>query len=105
AAIAAFYHEPRLFGVANIVAIAFLVNAAGVQHSALLQREMRFPVLAAIDIVCLVIGAAIAIGMVAAGYGYWALVAMAVSAPVVTTTAGWPATQWGPRLPRPAGAL
>src|SRR5262249_60750071 len=46
-AIAAFYHEPRLFGVANIVAIAFLVNAAGVQHSALLQREMRFPVLAA----------------------------------------------------------
>src|SRR5262249_59616713 len=37
-AIAAFYREPRLFGVTTVLAAGLLFNAAGVQHSALLQR-------------------------------------------------------------------
>jgi PST family polysaccharide transporter len=32
--IAAFYHEPRLIGLAAVLAMAFFFNAAGVQHSA-----------------------------------------------------------------------
>ena len=33
-AIVRFYHEPRLFGIASVLAMGFLFNAAGVQHSA-----------------------------------------------------------------------
>ena len=44
-AIATFYHEPRLLGVATVLAVAFLFNAARVQHVALLQRHMRFTAL------------------------------------------------------------
>jgi PST family polysaccharide transporter len=40
--IARFYHEPRLVEVSIAVGTGFLFNAAGVQHSALLQRQMRF---------------------------------------------------------------
>jgi len=36
--IAVFYHEPRLFKVTIVLAAGFFFNAAGVQHSALLQR-------------------------------------------------------------------
>ena len=49
-AIASFYHEPRLVGVTTVLAAGFLFNAAGVQHSALLQRQMRFTALAVINV-------------------------------------------------------
>src|ERR1017187_4388716 len=45
----AFYHEQRLFGVTAVLATAFLFNAAGVQHTALLERRMRFTALSIID--------------------------------------------------------
>src|SRR5271154_4275483 len=87
--IAAFYHEPRLFMVTVVLASGFLFNAAGVQHSALLQRQMRFTALATINTVGLIVGATIGIGGAKAGYGYWALVAMTVTAPLVSTVGFW----------------
>jgi len=98
--IAAFYHEPRLVGVTIVLAAGFLFNAAGVQHSALLQRQMRFTALSIIGVVSLIVGTAIAIGGAKAGYGYWALVAMTVSSPLVATIGFWVATGWVPGLPQ-----
>jgi PST family polysaccharide transporter len=71
--IAAFYHEPQLFGVTAVLASGFLFNAAGIQHSALLQRQMRFTALAVISIISSIVGIAISLGGAEAGYGYWAL--------------------------------
>ena len=99
-AVGAFYHEPRLFWIMNVLAVGFLFNGAGVQHSALLQREMRFTELAFIDLFSLLVGIAFAIGMAKAGYGYWALVASGVSAPLTTTLGLWLATKWRPGLPQ-----
>ena len=99
-AIAAFYHEPRLVWVAAVLGTAFLFNAVGIQHSALLQREMRFTALAAISLVSLIVGTAIAIGGAAIGYGYWALVANSVTTPLVASIGFWLATGWVPGMPR-----
>jgi O-antigen/teichoic acid export membrane protein len=95
-----FYREPRLFWVTNVLAIGFLVNGAGVQHSALLQRQMRFTALAAIDVLSLIVSTVVAVGLAKAGYGYWALVAMTVSLPITTTIALWLAAAWMPGWPR-----
>jgi PST family polysaccharide transporter len=99
-AIAAFYDEPRLFWVATVLGTAFLFNAVGIQHSALLQRQMRFTAIAAINVVSLMVGAAIAIAGEAAGYGYWALVASSVTTPLVASIGYWLATGWVPGMPR-----
>ncbi len=99
-AIAAFYREPRLFGVTTVLAAGLFFNAAGVQHSALLQRKMRFTALAVINVVSSVVGAAVAIGGAKAGYGYWALVAMTVTLPLTSTIGLWLTTAWVPGLPR-----
>lgn len=95
-----FYHEPRLLWITSVVSTGFLINGAGVQHSALLQRQMRFTALAVIDIVSLVVSTTIAIGMATAGYGYWALVAMAVSLPLTSTVGLWLASTWVPGMPQ-----
>ncbi|HTT22817.1 MAG TPA: lipopolysaccharide biosynthesis protein [Candidatus Sulfotelmatobacter sp.] len=97
--VAAFYHEPRLYWVTIIMASTFVFNAAGIQHSARLQRQMRFTTLSVIDTGSWVVSTAVAIGAAKAGFGYWALVAMAVTLPLSSTTAFWMSTAWVPRMP------
>jgi O-antigen/teichoic acid export membrane protein len=98
--VAAFYHEPHLVWVTVILATAFVFNGAGVQHVALLERQMRFTALATIDVVSLVVTTAIGIGMAVAHFGYWALVVAAVSGPLVSTICLWLTTGWIPGRPR-----
>lgn len=94
--VAVFYHEPRLVWVSLILATSFIFNGAGVQHTALLERQMRFTALATIDIVALVFSTGIGIAMAANGFGYWALVASAVTLPLVSTLCLWLTTGWRP---------
>jgi PST family polysaccharide transporter len=98
--VAAFYHEPRLLLVTAILASGFMFNAAGVQHGAILQRQMRFTTMAGIDISSLVVSVAVGIGMAIRGYGYWALVGMTLAGPVVSTIGVWVSTAWVPGMPR-----
>ncbi len=98
--VATFYHEPRLLSVTSVLAIGFLLNGAGVQHSSVLQRQMRFTALALIGVVSLILSTVVAIAMAKAGYGYWALVAMTISTPLVATLGFWMAASWVPGTPR-----
>jgi O-antigen/teichoic acid export membrane protein len=98
--LAAFYHEPRLLGVTLALAAGFVFNAVGIQHSALLQREMRFTALAVINVAALVIGSVIGIFGAKAGYGYWALVVMNIVFPVATTLGLCLTSRWIPGMPR-----
>jgi PST family polysaccharide transporter len=98
--VAAFYHEPRLLFVTAVLATGFLFNAAGVQHGAILQRQMRFTTVAGIDILSLAVSIAVGIGMALRGYGYWALVGMTLTSPAVSTVGTWISTAWIPGMPR-----
>ena len=99
-AIASFYHEPRLFGISAVLALGFIFNAVGIQHSVLLQREMRFTALAIINTVGLVVGTSIAILAAKAGYGYWSLVAMTIAAPLASSIGFWLCSGWIPGMPQ-----
>lgn len=103
--VAAFYHEPHLFWVTTALASSFLLNATGVQHSALLQRQMRFTALAAIEVLSWLGSTAVGIGMAVAGFKYWALVGAAVAAPLVATICFWITSGWVPGRPRRAVEL
>lgn len=95
-----FYHEPRLFAVTAVMAAGFLFNAAGVQHGAILQRQLRFTASAIIEIIALAVGVVVGIGMALKGYGYWALVVMTIVSPFVSTLCSWFVTGWIPGMPR-----
>jgi O-antigen/teichoic acid export membrane protein/NADP-dependent 3-hydroxy acid dehydrogenase YdfG len=104
-AIAGFYHEPRLLGVTTVLGIGFLLNGAGTQHSAILQRQMRFTALAVVSTIGLIVGTAVAVAGAMAGYGYWALVAMTVTMPLTTTIGFWFAAGWNPGVPRRSSGI
>jgi PST family polysaccharide transporter len=98
-ALAAFYREPRLFWIALALAAGFLFTGAGVQHAALLQRQLRYPTLTLIETLSQVVSSAVGIILALASYGYWALVAATITAPAVTTICSWIAARWQPGRP------
>jgi len=71
--LASFYHEPRLFWIAATLGTGFVFNAAGVQHSALLQRQMRFVALATVDVLSCAVSLVLSIAVAYAGFRHWAM--------------------------------
>lgn len=100
--LASFYGEPRLLWITIALASSFVFNGAMAQHRALLQRRMRFGVLSALDILALSVSICLGVAMALAGQGYWALVAMAVSQPMINFVGLWLACGWKPEPPRRA---
>ncbi|WP_193210599.1 lipopolysaccharide biosynthesis protein [Luteolibacter marinus] len=97
--VAAFYHQPALVGMIPVLSLSFLFGSLGLQHLALLTRNMRYPLLAGIEIFSMAAGVITAVWMARAGFGYWALVGMAVAPAVAKSTAAWIALRWTPGLP------
>ncbi|MET3522359.1 lipopolysaccharide biosynthesis protein [Mesorhizobium abyssinicae] len=98
--ISAFYNEPRLLWIAIAIAPGFLLNASGVQHAALLERNLRYVTLSAIDTGALCLGMVAGVLLALHGYGYWALIAPTLITPATNSLGFWIATGWVPGLPR-----
>ncbi|HSS95395.1 MAG TPA: lipopolysaccharide biosynthesis protein, partial [Terriglobales bacterium] len=95
-----FYHEPRLLSITLVLATGFVFNSMGIQHSAQLQRQLRFNALSLVNVIALVASAVVAIITAKLGFGYWALVAMTITVPLASSIGVWIATLWMPGLPR-----
>ena len=99
-ALVSFYHEPRLFWVTVTMGIGFVLSAGGVQHSALLQRQMRYASLAVAETLSLLASFALGIVMALDGLEYWALVGSTIAAPAINTALVWGIAAWTPGVPR-----
>jgi PST family polysaccharide transporter len=99
-ALVSYYHEPRLLWVTTALAAGFLFNAAAVQHTAVMQRQMRFVALTVIDSFASFMGIVVGIAMAYFGCGYWAVVGMTLSCTITSTVTKWVVTGWIPGLPR-----
>jgi PST family polysaccharide transporter len=98
-AIAWFYREPRLIGITLVLSIMFLLLSSTVQHRALLNRQMRFGVIAMIDVVSMLAGYLTGIALALWEYGYWALVFAYVVQVTIKLVLTWSISRWRPRLP------
>jgi PST family polysaccharide transporter len=99
-AVALFYGDDRLLWITVALGLSFVFSGASAQHRALLQREMRLGTLAGVELFASAASVLIGIAMAAIGMGYWALVAMAVSAPAIGLVGMWGVTGWIPGMPR-----
>ena len=103
--IAWFYHEPRLTWLTVALSSSFLLSGLGVQHRALLRRQMRFKTLAMIDCVSFGCAIALGIGMALLGLAYWSLVGLNISATLFNILLTWACCGWRPgKLTRKVGA-
>jgi len=95
-----FYHEPRLFWVAAVLASSFLFMGLMAQHGALITREMRFLTQAKIDLTALALSSATGVVMALLGWRYWSFVGMGLANNIVSVVGVWVAVPWIPGPPR-----
>ncbi|MEZ4330275.1 MAG: MOP flippase family protein [Myxococcota bacterium] len=72
--IARFFAEPAVAGLVTVLAANFALSSFGMVPEALLQRELRFGRVVAVDLAALVVASGGALALAASGYGVWSLV-------------------------------
>lgn len=94
--LAAFYGDSRVASVTVVLASVFLINGVAVQFRTELNRELRFGVIAAADLLGQAAGFVVALVGALVGWSYWALVVMQVIGAVVTNAIIIARAQWWP---------
>lgn len=94
-----YYGEPQLAKVAVAIASIYTISGLGVQHMALLKRQMRFGTLAIIDTASTIVAVTGGVILASNGAGYWALVGVLILQPLVSTVATWCSLPWRPGPP------
>lgn len=95
-----FYSEFALRGITISMATAIIFYALSTAPLALLKREMRFPALAACDVVGVVLSIVLALSAALGGLAYWAIVIRQLTIPAVGLIFAWILCPWRPGRPR-----
>lgn len=95
-----FYDEPRLRLITVLLALNIFLGALGVQHQAILRRQMQFNSLARSDVLSMAVGIVVGVSMGVRGGSYWSLVGMALATSLTFLVAVWTSCQWRPAMPR-----
>lgn len=96
------YGDPRLVGITCMLAMTFILTGLTAQHLAILNRQMRFGVVASIEILSIVLSVTTGVVLAYLGYGYWSLVWSNVSLGLASCILTWSFTSWRPGLPNRA---
>lgn len=94
--IAWIYDEPRLTSLAIVLAIPVMLSGLGLQHRALLHRNMRFLDVARAEILAVIFGKVVGIYFAYKGFGYWSLAIMQIADTATSTVLLWEKTRWRP---------
>jgi PST family polysaccharide transporter len=94
--LALFYREPRLMGMAFLLAPSYLLGGMTAQPQALLQRQMRFGTLAMINLGAAVLSAGVSVLLAWYGYRYWSLVWMILANNIIIFILLVITTRWVP---------
>lgn len=97
-AIAGFFGEPAVRGVVITLALTFPLATAGTVPEGLLQRELRFGRLVAIELASVAVSSAGSVALALSGYGVWSLVVPNLVGTGLRSLLLLSSSPWRPRL-------
>jgi len=95
-----YYHEPQLYWITITLSLGFIMGGLGVQHEALLRRNMQFRAIASREVFSTLGGGIVGTILAVFGYGVWSLVWMALTKNLIQSLSVWIACGWWPGLPK-----
>jgi PST family polysaccharide transporter len=95
-----FYAERALNGIAAAMATSFILYALFTCHFAVLKRELKFGIIAVVQLVAMILSIIFAIVAALGGMGYWAVVIRQLTMPTVMLVGAWLLCPWRPGSPR-----
>jgi len=96
--IASFYKMPELSAFLKVLGTILLINSFNIIQSNILNKSLKFNILAKRDIISISIGTTIAIILAYKGFGVWSLVINYIVTAVVKSTLLWTTCTWRPQL-------
>ena len=90
------FRAPQLVDIVTVSALMFTISSLSIVHQAVLERRMRFRLVAAVELVAASFGAATAIAAAVVGLGVWSLVAQVLVTAMVGTGMYWLVGDWRP---------
>ena len=97
-AVAWFFDDPRLVPVLQVLGVVLFLAGVGVTHQSLMQKELRFALLAKTEAVAILAGAVTGVVSAVLGAGVWALVLQALVTTGLATGLTIALHAWRPRL-------
>jgi PST family polysaccharide transporter len=97
--VALLYGEPRVLNVTLASASLIALSSLAIVPVALLNRQMRFTALAAIEVAGMMAGLVSGIVSAMLGAGYWSLVIMQAVNSALSTVMAWSTCHWWPNRP------
>lgn len=88
--------EEKLIWLTLVMSIGVVVEGLGLEHYALLQRQMRLEILTVLSVVRAVISLSAGIVIAMWGGGVWSLVLMPLAGTIFFTASMWVACPWRP---------
>lgn len=98
--IAAFYREPALVPIAQVLSFTFLVNGMTTQYRAQLVRDLKFGKIATADVTAQAFGLGVGVACALLWKNYWALVVQQLVQALTGLLVMMIATRWLPGRPR-----
>lgn len=98
--LAELFHNPLVRGVVIGISPTIIATSLPTVHLALLKRAMRFSTVSINDVVGKAMSVLVSIVLAELGWGYWALIAGAITLPVSVAIGALILCRWLPGLPR-----
>jgi PST family polysaccharide transporter len=95
---AAFFSQPRVASVLQVLGFSFFIASLGIVPDSLLRRESLFQYLAVSDLAGAIFGYAIGVTCAFRGLGVWSLVIASLTGVVVSTSLNFRFARWHPKL-------
>lgn len=96
--IAAFYSQPELTTLIQVMGLVVFINAAKVVQTAILSRKMDFKTQMKANTLSVVISGCLAVAAAWSGWGVWSLVVQMLSSALLSALVLWLVSQWRPAL-------
>jgi len=97
--IASFYGRQELIAVTLALAFPFIIRGIIIQHQALLNRHMRFGILALEKVLSTIVGLIVAIVLASMGMKYWALIGSFIAIAITNLLVTFYFCPWLPGKP------
>ena len=95
---AEFYNNSKVEDILKVLSISFIWSSFGIVHKKLLEKELKFDLLAKIELIGVAIGAVVGISLALLEFGVWSLVFQSLSIAFITTSLLWIINSWRPRF-------
>lgn len=99
------YQDQRAVDLAKVLSWSFFLSSLGTQHLALLRRQLKFALLAKINLAAIAVGQFSAILMALNGWAFWSIAVGMLVSTVIKVILAWIFNRWRPGRPEWSKAL